>query len=70
MELLEFDLESLNVNNTQDLEEAIELLEDFSDEDLKGLIEERQAWVKEETWEVETFRKELVVLTAVLAKRV
>ena len=69
MELLEFDLESLNINNTQDLQEAIELLEDFSDEDLKDLIEERQAWVEEETWEVELFRKEIAVLTAVLAKR-
>lgn len=72
MELLEFDLEGLNVYNQQDLTEAVELLEYFSDEELDALIEERQGWIDDggcTDEELEQFQREILVLGAVKAAR-
>lgn len=72
MELLEFDLEGLNVYNQQDLTEAVELLEYFSDEELDALIEERQEWIDGggcTDEELEQFQREILVLGAVKAAR-
>jgi len=72
MELLEFDLESVNINNQQDLTEAVELLEDFSKEELEELMQERQEWIDDGDCtddELKQFQKEVLVLAAVKAAR-
>ena len=72
MELLEFDLESVNIDNQQELTEAVEMLEDFSKEELKELMQERQEWLNDGDCtddELEQFQQEIKVLAAVQAAR-